>query len=553
MKDSTVLFWAARRSANRLPMLIGMLLANAGSALCSVWFALCSRAVIDTATGGDKKGFILAGAMQLAIICTLLVCSAANRYLTDRLHADLDRDRKKQLLGSLLRADYAKTTQFHTGELINRLNNDVRQLNDGIVGILPSLISMVVRLGAAGWVLVSITPKMTLVIAAVGAVMLLGTGTLRRFMKERHRAISQAEGKVLSILQESVERLLVIQSMNLGAEVEKRAEQRLEERTQAQNRRRRLSVPANTAVGMVLHFARFIALIWCASGVMQGSMTFGTLTAVTQLVSQLQSPFVGLSGILPRYTAMCTAGERLMELERLEPDERENSREKSITDLNGTIMGEDLSFAYEDELILDGASFHIPLGKFTAITGASGIGKSTLLKLLLEVYHPSTGRLFVEQNGEQVALNEIKRGLFAYVPQGNLLFSGTLRENILLANPDATDEDVERAVYVSATDAFLDQLPLGLDTVLGENGEGLSEGQAQRIAIARALVSGAPVLLLDEATSAMDAQTEQTVLARLAQLPGCTCIAVTHRPAALELADQQLEFRDRVIFVRRCR
>lgn len=554
MKDSTVLFWAVKRSANRLPMLLGLLIASAGSALCAVWFALCSRAVIDTAVSGDRNGFVLACAVQLAIICTMLLCSAANRYLNDRLHADLDRDRKKQLLGNLLRADYARTTQFHTGELINRLNNDVRQLNDGIIGILPALISMVVRLGAAGWVLVSITPKMTLIIAAVGAVMLLGTSVLRRIMKERHRAISQAEGKVLSILQESVERLLVIQSMNLGPEVEKRAEQRLEERTQAQNRRRRLSVPANTAVGMVLQFAKFIALIWCASNVMQGNMTFGTLTAVTQLVSQLQSPFVGLSGVLPRYTAMCTAGERLMELERLETDAPKGvDREKNITDFNGMIVGENLSFAYENDLVLDDASFHIPLGKFTAITGASGIGKSTLLKLLLEVYHPSTGRLFVEQNGEQLALNEIKRGLFTYVPQGNLLFSGTLRENILLAKPEATDEELERAIYVSAMDAYLDQLPQGLDTVLGENGEGLSEGQAQRLAIARAVVSGAPILLLDEATSAMDAQTEQTVLARLAQLPDCTCIAVTHRPAALELADQQLEFRDHVIFVRRCR
>lgn len=554
MKDKTVLFWLAKRSLNRLPMLIGMVAANAGSALCAVWFALGSRAVIDTAGKGDKNEFLLACAMQFAIICGVLLCSAANRYLTDRLSADLDRDRKKQLLGSLLRADYAKAAHFHTGELINRLNNDVRQLNDGIVGILPSLISMVIRLGAAGWVLITIAPKMTLVIAVVGAVILLGTGALRRILKERHRAISQAEGKVLSILQESVERLLVIQSMNLGAEVEKRAEQRLEERTQAQNRRRRLSVPANTAVSAVFQLAKFMALVWCASGLMQGSMTFGTLTAVMQLVSQVQTPFVGLSGILPRYTAMCTAGERLMELEQLKIDETaENARQKDFTDIDGMLVGENVSFAYEDELVLDDATFNIPFGKFTAITGASGIGKSTLLKLLLEVYHPATGRLFVEQNGEQIPLNEIKRGLFAYVPQGNLLFSGTLRENILLANPDASDEDVERAVYVSAMDTYLDQLPQGLDTVLGENGEGISEGQAQRLAIARAVVSKAPVLLLDEATSAMDAQTERVVLSRLAELPGCTCVAVTHRPAALDLADHQLEFRDHMVFARRCR
>ncbi len=556
MKDSTVLFWAAKRSANRLPMLFGMIVANAGKALGAVWFALSSRAVIDTAIAaagtGEKSNFYFACLKQLAIIVLILVCSAASRYLTDRLNADLDRDRKQQLLGTLLRAEYAKVTQFHSGELINRMNNDVRHLNSGIVNILPNLVSMVVRLGAAGWVLLSIAPKLVLIIAVIGAIVLAGTGFLRRLMKQRHLAISRAEGKVLSILQETLERLLIVQSMNLGREIEKRADRLLEERTQAQNRRRRLSVPANTAVGAVFHVAKFAAMFWCATGLMTGSMTFGTLTAVIQLISQLQAPMVGLSGVLPQYTAMCTAGERLIELEQLESTRAETcERQKDFANLTGMIVGEELRFAYEEDLVLDGASFNIPFGEFTAITGASGIGKSTLLKLLLEVYQPVSGRLFVEQNGEQIALNQFKRGLFAYVPQGNLLFSGTLRENILLANPDATDEDLERAIYVSAIDTFLDQLPQGLDTMLGENGEGLSEGQAQRLAVARAVISGAPVLLLDEATSAMDAQTERTVLSRLVQLPGCTCIAVTHRPAALELADQQLEFRDHMVFVHR--
>ncbi len=558
MKDSQVLFWVAKRSMNRLPMLLGMIIANVGKALGAVWFALSSRGVIDTALAaaetGEKRAFFLACGKQVAIILLILLCSACSRYLTDRLNADLDRDRKQQLLGSLLRAEYAKVTQFHSGELINRLNNDVRYLNSGIVNILPNLVSMVVRLGAAGWVLLAMAPQLVLVIAVIGAVVLAGTGFLRRLMKQRHLAISKAEGKVLSILQETLERLLVVQSMNLGSEIEKRADRLLEERTQAQNRRRRLSVPANTAVGAVFHVAKFAAMFWCATGLMRGSMSFGTLTAVIQLISQLQAPMIGLSGVLPQYTAMCTAAERLMELEQLENEgAAAGDRQKELVASQGMIVGENLSFAYEDDLILDGASFSIPLGKFSVITGASGIGKSTLLKLLLEVYHPTSGSLFVEQNGEQIGLNEFKRGMFAYVPQGNLLFSGTLRENILLANPDASDEELERALYVSAVDGFLDQLPQGLDTMLGENGEGLSEGQAQRLAIARAIISGAPILLLDEATSAMDGQTERTVLARLAELPGCTCIAVTHRLAALDIADQHLEVRDHLVFDRRCR
>lgn len=558
MKDRTVLLWIAKRSVKRLPMLLGMIIADVAKALGAVWFALSSRTVIDTAIAaagtGEKAAFFLACIKQFAIISIILLSGAAARYFSDRLNVDLDRDRKQQIFGSLLRADYEKTARFHSGELINRLNNDVRQLNTGVVGILPNLVSMIVRLGAAGWVMVTIAPKLVLLISIIGVIVLAGTGFLRRLLKERHLAISKAEGKVLSILQETLERLLVVQSMNLGKEVEKRADRLLEERSQAHNRRRRLSVPAHTAISTVFHFSKFAAMFWCGLGLMNGSMTFGTLTAVLQLISQLQTPMVGLSGVLPKYTAMCAAAERLMELEQLEDANAAADRKKEFAGLTGMIVGENLSFAYdEDELVLDGASFNIPLGKFTVITGASGIGKSTILKLLLEVYRPSSGRLFIEENGEQIPLSQFKRGLFAYVPQGNLLFSGTVRENILLANPDASDEDLERAIYISAMDAFLNQLPQGLDTALGENGEGLSEGQAQRLAIARAIISGAPVLLLDEATSAMDGQTERTVLARLAELPGCTCIAVTHRLAALDTADQHLEVRDHQVYDRRCR
>ena len=205
------------------------------------------------------------------------------------------------------------------------------------------------------------------------------------------------------------------------------------------------------------------------------------------------------------------------------------------------LRAENLSFSYDRDEILHNAEFTLPKGAFAAITGASGIGKSTLLKLLLGVFRPESGGLYLDTEEETLPIDRSSRRLFAYVPQGNLLLSGTLRENLTIVNPDATEREIQQAVYVSGMDEFLPQLPLGLDTPLGESGAGLSEGQAQRLAIGRAVLGGAPILLLDECTSALDEETEKTVLQRLRMLPNRTCIAVTHRSAAVALCQWHLQ------------
>ncbi|MBR4058750.1 MAG: ATP-binding cassette domain-containing protein [Lachnospiraceae bacterium] len=204
------------------------------------------------------------------------------------------------------------------------------------------------------------------------------------------------------------------------------------------------------------------------------------------------------------------------------------------------IGAEDLTFSYNRDIVLSSAEFSLPKGAFAVVTGPSGVGKSTVLKLMLGVFKAKQGRVFLKCKEERISLDRSTRRLFAYVPQGNLLFSGTLKENLLVVKPDATEEDLQRAVYVSAMDEYLYQLPQGPDTTLGENSAGLSEGQSQRLAIARAILGDAPILLLDEATSALDAATEELVLERIRSLPGKTCIAVTHRPAAVSLADWEI-------------
>jgi ATP-binding cassette subfamily B protein len=257
-----------------------------------------------------------------------------------------------------------------------------------------------------------------------------------------------------------------------------------------------------------------------------------------------------MSGIVSQYAAMTAAAERLMELEQIdrEPEDTIEDPQACYAQLE-RIGARDMSFAYDEDEVFCNASFSLSKGTFATIMGASGIGKSTLLKLMLGVFKPTGGTLYVEGNGEEMPLSRNTRGLFAYVPQGNFLFSGTLRENITISKPQATQEEIDEAIHISCIDQFLPQLPDGLDTQIGENGLGLSEGQVQRLAIARAILSGAPILLLDEATSALDSETEKVVLQRIARLTNRTCIAVTHRPAALELADCRLEVANRTITV----
>lgn len=542
MKKKMPIIWLLKRIRRRLPAILLMSVAHVGHALLGVLFALGTRNVIDCAVDGQHEEFLRACLMQGAVILGILVCLTVYRHLRDRLHADLEWDWKKELLHGLLHGDYAAVSGYHSAELLNRLNNDVRTVDDGVLNVVPNVAAMTVRMIAAVTVLAALDLQFTLLVVMLGSVVILVTGLLRRRLKELHKRVSEQDGKVSGLLQESMEKLLMIQAMDVSTEVEHRADDLLEQRYELQRKRKNVSLAANMGVSLMSYGAGFLALTWCAVQLLNGRMSFGSLTAVTQLVSQLQSPFVGFSGVIPQYIAMVASTERLMELDAIQGEpEPMGEPPETLYQRMETIYAENLSFSYDRDQLLHDASFALPKGAFAVITGPSGIGKSTLLKLLLGIFKPESGGLYLRCVEESVELNRSTRHLFAYVPQGNLLLSGSLRENLMIVNPTASEEEIQRAVYVSAMDDFLPHLPMGLDTALGESGAGLSEGQAQRLAIARAVLGGAPILLLDECTSALDADTEQKVLQRLIALPGRTCIAVTHRPAAIALCNWRLE------------
>ena len=541
MKKRTPIAWIWRRMRRRKGALLIMTGTHILSAFLGVLFALGTRWIIDSAQAGNGQQFTYACIAQGALILGLLGSHTLDRHLQEKLTAQIDRDLKAHFLHRLLNGDYRTVSAYHTGELLNRLNNDVRIVTGNVVSLLPGLAGMGTKLIGAIAFLAVLEPMLTLWVVLAGILVVIGTGFLRRKLKGLHKEVAIAEGKSSGFMQETLEKLLFVQAMDISEEVEHRAADLLENRYTLQRKRKNISVMTSTCMNILSYGAAFGSLIWCANGLLAGTMTFGTLTAVSQLVGQLRTPFVNISAIMPQYVALCAAAERLMELESVGKRPKARTDGEVVYEKMEGIQAKDLSFGYDRDRIFENATFFLPKNTFGVVAGQSGIGKSTLLKLLLGVLRPESGELVFCNGGAETPVDATTRSLFAYVPQGNLLLSGTIRENLCITRPDATEDEINQAVLASGMDAFLPTLPLGLDTVLGESGAGLSEGQAQRLSIARAVLSQAPILLLDEATSALDAETEKLVLQRLKNLPNKTCIAVTHKPAPMEQCDWILE------------
>jgi len=529
--NGSVSKWLISRIRRSIPSILIVTLCSVFASVSGVLFAIGTKNIIDVAVAGSRNLFPRACIIQALIILCILLFNALLQHMKERLHASLDKEWKQTVLHDLLISEYRCASKFHSSELVNRLNNDVRILDDALVNLLPNLFSMITRLVAAFIILTALTPVFSLMLLLIGLIVILMTGLLRRYLKELHKRVSEADGRVSAIIQETLEKLLAVQAMGIASEIERRTKKRLDDRFAIHCKRKNLSLLINACVSILYYGAGFAALVFCSAGLLKGAITFGTMTAVIQLVNQLHGPLVGLSGILPQYTAALAASERLYELDTL-PKTADLSGETThiLYDQLDYITARNLTFRFDQDIIFDHAEFSLPKGAFYVVTGQSGIGKSTLLKLLLGIYSPEdSGGIFLQSGCEQISVGSCTRHLFAYVPQGNLVFSGTIRDNLLVVNPKATEVDINRAVYISAMDQYVQQLPDGLNTVLGESGSGLSEGQIQRLAIARAILVGAPILLLDECTSALDAETEAIVLARLCELKDKTCIAVTHR------------------------
>ncbi|MCD8153913.1 MAG: ATP-binding cassette domain-containing protein [Clostridiales bacterium] len=536
----TSLGWIVRMVKGSLAGIVLLTFCTGATAFLSVILALVMRNAIDYAVALNSPMFIRWCGIFLAIILIQLVLRAVIRQEDESIRASIENRLKEHTYENILHSSYSRLKVYHTGELQNRMTSDVKIVADYATDLIPGVFSMAVQLICALIVLMVLDWRFGSLFLIGGLVMLGVTFLFRRRMKSLHKQVQETDGKLRSWLQESVESILILKSF----EAEKMAGYKTEEKTRAHKsarmKRRTFSNICNVGFGAVMQGSYLFGLVWCGFGILNGTLTYGTLTAVLQLVSQIRSPFANISGFVPQYYSMLASAERLIELEKL-PKEGNSKDLPEFTDLHA----ENLTFIYDDgeEEVISQASFSIKKGEIVALTGISGIGKSTLLKIMLGIYSPVSGRLYADGG---IDISPTTRRWFSYVPQGNMLMSGSIYEAVdfLHSAPYTKDQKdrVEQACKIACADEFIKTLPNGYNTILGEKGAGLSEGQMQRIAIARAVYRNAPVLLLDEATSALDENTERRLLKNLKEMGDQTVLIVTHRPAAMEICNKRLVF-----------
>lgn len=553
MKREDARKWIWKSAAKVRGLLVLSVLGSAVDSVCAVSLSLCAKYVIDAAQRGDMAALVRAGVAAAAVILLHLALHMLNKDLQVRIAGRLEMRLKNTAFGTLLEKAYSAVSDHHSGELMTRLTADVAVVSDNFATLLPSVAAMLARLVCAFAVITALDYRFACVLAAAGLILFLCTRLFRGKIKKMHRAVQESDGRLRSFLQEALENLLAVQVFGAYDRTNAEAQARGEENYTAKLKRNRWSIFANTGFSAVFSGGFLFALLWSGVRLCTGSITFGTLTALLQLVNQVQMPVSNLSGIMPKYYAMLASAERLMELSSLPDDTALNPpcEKRALWDSFTGLHLRDVSFSYGRNPVLQDVQLSLSRGEFAVLSGISGIGKSTLFKLLLGVLKPDAGKVEIETAAGALSADKTTRALFSYVPQGNLLFSGTVRENLCFVKADATEEEIDRAVRVSCADEFLRELPEGLDTRLGEGGRGLSEGQMQRLAVARAVLTDAPVLLLDEATSALDAQTERRLLQNLKALPGKTCLLISHKTAAFDVCDRVLELREgRVLSVR---
>ncbi len=536
------LSWIIKHSKRYIPHLC--VLTNLGifiSAL-AVAFSLVSKNVVDIAAGQIPGNLIVAALGLGFLIISQLVVHILYSLIDVRFLGRLRITLRNELFSSILSKKWIEITKYHTGELQNRLYSDIGVVVSGVVDIIPNAVSFIARIVLSFCALYMMDSFFAVLCLLVGPVILVLTRVYSKYMKRWHKRCLESEGKVRSFLQECLQNLIVIKSFGNENKIVDNATKLQNDAYNLEIKRNNISISASVMFSLVMTVAYYFTLGWCAYKLSMGVMSFGTLIAMLQLVGQVQSPFKELSSILPKYYSMIASAERILEIEQMNDDKCEN--DQNAYDLYNNmekIVVENLSFSYDNEKVLDDTGFEIEKGEFVAICGRSGIGKSTILKLLLSIIYPDAGRIYMKlSDGISVPISKDTRSLFAYVPQGNMILSGTIRENIAFSNKTASDEDIKRCAQAADMWEYIESLPDGLDTMLGEKGLGLSEGQIQRLAIARALLYDAPILLLDEATSALDDATEKRVIGNIREMNKKTCIFVSHKKAAVEMCDKSV-------------
>lgn len=532
--------------------------------ISSVFYALLLRGLIDGAVAHDSKKMLTFCVLFAALVAGQIALRAVLRFLEEYAKATYENAFKSRLFAGLLTHNYGAVTATHSGEWMNRLTSDTVVVSEGLATIVPGVAGMITKMAGALVVILIMEPRFAYILVPGGILLVLLTYIFRKQLKKLHKQMQEKDGLVRIFLQEHLGSLMIVKAFGKEADSLTEAESHMSEHKKARMRKNHFSNVCNIGFGAVMNGAYVFGAVYGAFGIYNGTMTYGTFMAMLQLISQIQNPFANITGYLPKYFAMLASAERLMEIEAYAKDKSygqknydntidnngakysgsiDKSRKSRHSPDNSTFGLSHVDFTYLPPVITEGDtimpivlkdySLMIRKSEFVAFTGPSGCGKSTVLKLLMGLYTVDAGEVY-----------GCDRLMFAYVPQGNQLMSGSIRDIITFSDKNRTGDEagIHRALQIACADGFIAELEQGIDTLLGERGLGLSEGQMQRLAIARAIYSARPVLLLDEATSALDAGTEEAVLENLRCMTDKTVIIVTHRPAALKLCDRQIAF-----------
>lgn len=567
MKQKHTLQWLSAVTG-RAKGLVGLLVVvQTVLSVSSIAFAFVLRRIINMAVQGAPTGFRSSFVLLAGVIAAQIALGAAGRFLSEYTTTTVENRFKHRLFAALLTGNYASVTAVHSGEWMNRLTSDTTIIAGGVTQIVPGLIGMLVRLFGALAAILWLEPRFFWVLVPGGAAMLALTYGFRKILKRLHKNIQEADGTLRVFLQERLESLLIVRTFAKEQQTAAQADNLMEQHKAARMKRSNFSNLCNIGFAGAMNGAYLMGIGFCGYGILTGTMSYGNLMAIMQLVGQVQSPFANITGYLPRYYAMLASAERLMEAEAFAPDSEHPLAEEKALEFYRTKLTalrlEHASFTYqppvraEEEqppmpVVLKDIDLTIRKGEYIAFTGPSGCGKSTVLKLLMCLYPLDAGSRTLETISGTQPLTAAWRSLFAYVPQGNQLLSGTIRDIVSFGDPCKAQDDagIIRALRIACAEDFVQKLEKGLDTMLGEHGQGLSEGQMQRIAIARAVFSEHPILMLDEATSALDEATAQQLLENLRRMTDKTVLMVTHRADQTGFFDAELAFSKDGICVR---
>ena len=528
------LVWKGNRLQAVLNASIGVL--QVAASLGQVWAV---KHAIDVASGAIQGSVYRAVALMGLLILVEFSLSIASTWVRSILGIKAQNRMQQRMLDRLLRSQWHGRGELHSGDVLNRLEQDVSQVVVFLTETIPSSLSVLTMFVGAFFYLFSMDRLLAFVTVGIIPIFILVSRTYVGRMRQFTRKVRDSDSKVQSVLQETIQNRMLIKTLeSTTVMVDKLGDTQGELRRHVV-RRTVFSVFSNLVLNFGFALGYLVAFLWAAIRLSHHTLSFGGMTAFLQLVNRIQGPARNLTKLAPAFVAVFTAAERLMELEE-NPLEEQGDPILLPSPCGVCLSG--VSYAYSDEerTILKDLNFDFPPGSCTAVLGETGAGKTTLIRLLLALVTPQQGRVEIYAGDTHRPLSPLTRCNFVYVPQGNTLLSGTIRDNLRLGNLSATDEEMIEALHRSCAD-FVMELPQGLDTVCSELGGGLSEGQAQRIGIARALLRNRSIMLFDEATSALDPDTERQLLHNILSTHDRTIIFITHRLAVVDYCDQTLQ------------